>query len=337
MRGNTAAPALLDVQKNLLYLALSNLDAALFQVMYQFKTVSTALFSCALLGRRFSCQQTSGLVLLTAGLMLVEGGQAGEGKAAAPHSSGEGQYAAAAAQSHLVGLAAVAGCCCTSGFASVYFERVLKAGPSLSVVAKNFQLATCALGFALLFGLAKDAGPIAANGFFAGYTPVVWATILLEAGGGLLVGFVLKYADAMLKTFATAISIVTSVLLSTVLLGFWPSSALFPLGALTVVVASALYTAPSLVATDGDHSCGLGGGSKASHMTVCTAVLAGQGYEGAPMMGERTRLLGGNGTTESLPSSGDDDGTRLGRMRDAAPGGGASYQASAASGGHSPP
>ena len=48
---------LYTIQKNLLYLAISNLDAAVFQVTYQAKILTTALFSVLILRRKLSCQK----------------------------------------------------------------------------------------------------------------------------------------------------------------------------------------------------------------------------------------------------------------------------------------
>lgn len=62
-------PSLLyTVQNNLLYLALTNLDAATYQVCYQLKILTTALFSALLLGRKFSPTKWLSLIILTIGV-----------------------------------------------------------------------------------------------------------------------------------------------------------------------------------------------------------------------------------------------------------------------------
>ena len=184
---------LYTVQKNMLYLAVSNLDAAVFQVTYQFKNLTTAIFSCIMLGRTFSSQQLMGLLLLTAGVALVQVDQTNEA------GSGEEKHADQHTQVYLHGIVAVLTACCTSGFAGVYLESVLKGG-QVSVFAKNLQLSAWALIFATLFGVSKDWATIQENGFFYGYTPLVGCVIILEAGGGLVVAVVVKYADSVLKT-----------------------------------------------------------------------------------------------------------------------------------------
>ena len=45
---------LYTVQNNLLYLALTNLDAATYQVCYQLKILTTAMFSAIMLKKHFS-------------------------------------------------------------------------------------------------------------------------------------------------------------------------------------------------------------------------------------------------------------------------------------------
>lgn len=227
---------LYTVQKNLLYVAISNLDAAVFQVTYQAKILTTALFSVLLLKKKLSCQKIVGLILLTMGVALVQLDKVDEN---ASQSYQE--------QHQWKGVLAVLGACCTSGFGGVYFELVLKphqsdnAGPPPSVWAKNVQLSTFALTIALITAFIKDHKAILSDGFFQGYSPLVLLVITLEAGGGLVVAAVIKYADNILKSFATAVSIVTSTIVSMWVFGFIVSK-LFVEGSLLVFVAIGLYS-----------------------------------------------------------------------------------------------
>lgn len=254
--------AIYTVQKNLLYLAISNLDAAVFQVTYQAKILTTAIFSCILLGRKLGWLKIAGLFILTMGVAIVQLDKVEEN---ASKSYQE--------QHQLVGVLAVLGACCTSGFAGVYFELVLKprqsaAGangavegpgrtteeadggglgrdvkprPPPSVWAKNVQLSAFALAIALATVCIKDHNTVLEGGFFQGYSPLVWTVISFEALGGLVTAAVIKYADNILKSFATAVSIVTSTIVSACVFGFVISK-MFVIGCLLVFVAIGLYS-----------------------------------------------------------------------------------------------
>ncbi|KFZ62225.1 UDP-N-acetylglucosamine transporter, partial [Antrostomus carolinensis] len=99
------------LQNNLLYVALSNLDAATYQVTYQLKILTTALFSVSMLSKKLGVYQWLSLVILMTGVAFVQ----------------------------FVGLMAVLIACFSSGFAGVYFEKILKETKQ-SVWIRNIQL-----------------------------------------------------------------------------------------------------------------------------------------------------------------------------------------------------
>lgn len=232
---------LFTIQKNLLYLAISNLDAAVFQVTYQLKILTTAIFSVVLLKKNLTGhRQVLALIVLTLGVALVQMDEVDK------HSGTSYQE-----QRRWVGVLAVLGACCTSGFGGVYFELVLKPHSNTEetsspprhpcVWAKNVQLSTFALIIALITAFLKDHKAIAADGFFQGYSSLVVLVITMQACGGLIVAAVIKYADNILKSFATALSIVTSTLLSSYAFGF-SISTIFIQGCCLQFIAVYLYS-----------------------------------------------------------------------------------------------
>jgi UDP-sugar transporter A1/2/3 len=242
-----AVPAICyTVQKNLLFVAVSNLDAATYQVAYQGKILTTALFSVILLGRKLSWNQILALLLLLAGVALVQLSSDDH------HSHHHDKIAetAAAQDNHLFGYLAVLGACFTSGFASIYFEWVLKGGragesapplPWYDIWVRNFQLAMFASSGAALGVAGGDHRSVEASGLLQGFTPLVWLVVFLQAFGGIVTALVIKFADNILKNFATAVSIVSSVVVSTLFLGFDVTVG-FVIGASLVMAAVVLYT-----------------------------------------------------------------------------------------------
>jgi len=68
-----SVPALLyTVQNNLVYVALGCLEMVTFQVLYQVKLLLTALLAVFFLGQRLSAQRWFALLVLTAGVIIVE-------------------------------------------------------------------------------------------------------------------------------------------------------------------------------------------------------------------------------------------------------------------------
>ncbi|XP_067096279.1 UDP-galactose translocator [Osmerus mordax] len=232
-----AVPSLIyTLQNNLQYVAISNLPAATFQVTYQLKILTTALFSVLMLRKSLSRVQWISLLLLFAGVAIVQVEQEGKVK--------ETSVKGGASQNYAKGLVAVVVSCLSSGFAGVYFEKILK-GSSASVWIRNVQLGI----FGTLMGLLglwwNDGEAMAATerGFLHGYTPMVWGVIFNQAFGGLLVAVVVKYADNILKGFATSFSIIVSTVTSIYLFGFHVDL-LFTVGAGLVIGAVYMYSLP---------------------------------------------------------------------------------------------
>jgi len=227
-------PSLLyTIQNNLLYLALTNLDAATYQVCYQLKILTTALFSATLLQRQFSRTKWVSLVILTVGVAIVQ--ISGSGDKGHKDDAGE-------SHNRFVGLAAVLCAACTSGFSGVYFEKILK-GSSTTLWIRNIQMGLPSILIAYITVLLKDSAAIAEQGFLGGYTTIVWIVVLVQAAGGLIVAVVVKYADNVLKVFATSFSIIISCIISAILFDFRPNFS-FLIGASLVVIATVLYSKP---------------------------------------------------------------------------------------------
>ncbi|XP_031556316.1 UDP-N-acetylglucosamine transporter-like isoform X2 [Actinia tenebrosa] len=224
---------LYTIQNNLLFLALSNLDAATYQVTYQLKILTTALFSVVMLGRRLNKMKWFALVLLMAGVALVEW----------PSGNEKDLKKDISASGKLIGLIAVLCACCSSGFAGVYFEKILK-GTKASIWLRNIQLGSFGVLFGFMAVFVNDGTAVHQSGFFIGYNYITWIVIFLQAFGGLVVAAVVKYADNILKGFATSLSIILSSIVSYYLLkDFYPTS-LFFIGTCAVLLATLLYARP---------------------------------------------------------------------------------------------
>lgn len=242
-----AIPAVLyTLQNTLQYLAVSNLDAATFQVTYQLKILTTAIFSVLMLGTSLSPRKWVSLLLLIVGVSIIQVPQhttvpAMEDAKVWPRTFEElrklGSIAAAkiarsasyegieadrvAEATHMnsrVGLIAVLVACALSGLAGVTFEKILKTSSSAkntTLWVRNCQLSFWSLFPSLFIGVIwKDGDAISKTGFFAGYNWVVWMAILFQAAGGVIVALVINYADNIAKNFATSVSIVLSCVAS---------------------------------------------------------------------------------------------------------------------------
>ncbi|XP_063867302.1 UDP-N-acetylglucosamine transporter-like isoform X2 [Scylla paramamosain] len=268
-----AIPAFLYVvQNNLLFIALSNLDAATYQVTYQLKILTTAIFSWVMLGKRLAPIHWLSLCLLMLGVSLVqvdggnanrstskilpeveamegadpsllggaEGGEAGEGGGEVHPPDAHNAAHPNTEVRRLLGILAVFVSCISSGFSGVYFERLVKKGKQTSLIIRNIQLGVFSIAFAVM-AVSGDSRAIRENGFFQGYSLATWLVVLIQAFGGLMVSVTMKYADNILKGFATSLSIVMSSLVSWLALGDAAPTIQFVIGASIVISSTFLY------------------------------------------------------------------------------------------------
>lgn len=228
-----AVPGVLyTLQNNLLFVALSNLSVGVYQVSAQLKILTTALLSVLLLGRKLSVMQVVSLLVLTVGVALVQ-------VATANHSSSVKDSKDGGSQ--VIGLMAVLMASALSGFAGVYLEKILKKeGKSASLFVRNMQLGLYGMVIGICTVYTNDAIAVREGGFFQGYSRKTMLAIFTHAVGGLLVAMVMKYADNILKGFATSLSIILATGLS-VLFFDADIEGLFIVGTFFVLVAVWIY------------------------------------------------------------------------------------------------
>lgn len=274
-------PAILYVvQNNLQYVAASNLDAATFQVTYQMKILTTAAFSVLLLRRQLTPTKWLALFFLAVGVGIVQI-QSGAGKAKNVSEDLD-------AMNPLLGFFAVTAACFTSGLAGVYFEMVLK-NSQADLWVRNVQLSLFSLLPALLPALfeTQSSFPMA---LFKNFGLWAWATVLTQVLGGLITAVVIKYADNILKGFATSLSIIISFVASVVLFDFTVTLA-FVVGACVVLGSTWLYNQPTAEKDSGDggkNRAGIGLSVKLSFNSNTSSALGSPVESNAPILGQRT-------------------------------------------------
>lgn len=235
------------IQNNLLYVGSTHLDAATSQVTYQLKILTTAIFSVLMLNKKLSKFQWVALIVLFIGVALIET------VAVADHTSGkkiqnhdnvntttfDGQEVSNE-EKPIIGFVAILIACCLSGFAGVYFEKILKDSAHVSLWIRNIQLAAVTIPIGLVQVLIFEHDYMMTKGLFHGFTPLTWLCIVLQVQGGLLVAVVVKFANNILKGFATSLAIVISTVASMFLFNFVLTPT-FVFGATFVICSVMMY------------------------------------------------------------------------------------------------
>lgn len=214
------------------FVALQYIGAGEFTICAQLKILTTAGFAVVVLGRSLSEVKWRALAQLVLGCILV----------ASPSFSSK--HGDTSAYMQVFGYAAVLTEVVLSGFASIYFEKVVKSTTELVTIwERNFQLGIYSVimyGGIIIYEQYFSGGSNS-RALFANWTWITLTVSILGAAGGLLVAATLKYADAILKTLAAAGAIVISTAAGHYLLG-GPLDLVIGTGACVVILSIANYT-----------------------------------------------------------------------------------------------
>uniref|UniRef100_A0A093V2J1 UDP-galactose transporter n=1 Tax=Talaromyces marneffei PM1 TaxID=1077442 RepID=A0A093V2J1_TALMA len=269
-----ALPACLYTLSNSLqYVALSNLDPATYQITYQVKLLFAAVFGLVVLQRYIPARNWGLLLFLAAGVVLLHAPGHESDRLVArdesvhfPRSLEEWKQKKGYSPMKVmkrsasyegieedmllehptldgrVGLIATLCACVASALAAVSFEKVIRdSAAKTSLWVRNVQLALQSVVPAFFVGVIfLDGEVIAKQGFFAGYSWIVWVIIFIQAIGGIGAGYAIAYTDKTAKTIATGFSLVVAILTSLSVFDL-DMSVNFSIGAAIVLIASFLY------------------------------------------------------------------------------------------------
>jgi len=232
------------LQNALLQMSAGHVPVALWQVIYQGKILTTAFLSVVLLQKPVKRVQWLAITIMGAGIAFVQLSKAKEKKQVSMANSKE--------QNIVVGLLMLVMACCCSSFAGVFTEMIFKrvgvAGQSqekTSLWLQNMQMSTYTM-VVLVFSFIYETRQQLATAdsliglVFQGFTIKAGALAVGNAVGGLLVALVIKYANNILRGFASAFSTINVTLLAMACFGFEVHGG-FLVGTSMVIVSAMLY------------------------------------------------------------------------------------------------
>eukprot|EP00730_Choanoeca_flexa_P012760 TRINITY_DN4593_c0_g1_i1.p1 TRINITY_DN4593_c0_g1~~TRINITY_DN4593_c0_g1_i1.p1 ORF type:complete len:328 (+),score=49.72 TRINITY_DN4593_c0_g1_i1:130-1113(+) len=227
-----AVPALLYAFNNNVAILLQHeMDPATFQILCNFKTVTTCLFMFLLLNRRYPWQKWGAAVLIfTAGVVNSSSGL--------QHADDGWQ-----AQESFVtpfGLLLMLVYCASSGFAGAYSEWVMKKHAAESLWTQGFKM--------YLFGAAINAlGYVCHHepgSILQGFTPLTWLIVAGQVTNGLLYAAILKTMSNIARLLVVGAAMILAAVLAQSGLHVHLSAGVWVACALTVL-AYVLYYLPT--------------------------------------------------------------------------------------------
>ncbi|KAK7397412.1 hypothetical protein VNO78_18583 [Psophocarpus tetragonolobus] len=223
------------IHNNVQFATLTYVDTSTYQIMGNLKIVTTGILFRLFLGRRLSNLQWMAIVLLAVGTTTSQVRGCGEASCDSLFS--------APIQGYMLGVLSA----CLSALAGIYTEFLMKKNND-SLYWQNIQLYT----FGTLFNMARLLADDFRGGFengpwwqriFNGYTITTWMVVLNLGSTGLLVSWLMKHADNIVKVYSTSMAMLLTMILSLFLFNFKPTLQLF-LGIIICMMSLHMYFAP---------------------------------------------------------------------------------------------
>ncbi|XP_042420487.1 CMP-sialic acid transporter 1-like isoform X2 [Zingiber officinale] len=229
------------IHNNVQFATLTYVDPSTYQIMGNLKIVTTGILFRFFLKRKLTTLQWMAIVLLTIGTTTSQVKGCGEASCDSLFS--------APIQGYMLGLLSA----CLSALAGVYTEYLMKKNND-SLYWQNVQLYT----FGAIFNMARlivdDFRVEFENGpwwqrLLNGYTVTTWLVVLNLGSSGLLVSWLMKYADNIVKVYSTSMAMLLTMLLSIFLFGLKLTLQLF-LGIIICMISLHMYFAPPHMLVD---------------------------------------------------------------------------------------
>mmetsp|Transcript_4593 Transcript_4593/g.8363 ORF Transcript_4593/g.8363 Transcript_4593/m.8363 type:complete len:365 (+) Transcript_4593:41-1135(+) len=194
------------MQNSIVFSAIAILGPPTFQVFSNFKIVTTAILYRIILGRDLTVIQWLAVVLLFTAMVIV--------KVNVFFNTEEVDGAWASKSELIFGGGLLIFNSFLSAFSGVFNEWLIKKiDPEAPLQFKNMQLYFFGIVLNLIGNLLQGSNGDG-DGFFSGFSPVVWIIILNNAALGMSVAFIMKYADNVVKCFTGAVAVYIATYLS---------------------------------------------------------------------------------------------------------------------------
>lgn len=218
------------IHNNVQFLTLQYVDPSTYQILGNLKIVTTGLLFRIILKRQLNRLQWIALALLMIGATISQ------------ISCDKDSTLAAPLMGYVLGIISA----CLSALAGVYTEKLMKMNND-NLYWQNIQL----YGFGVIFNGLRlffdDINVGYSNGISLwprvvtrGYDIITWFVVFNLAFTGLLVSWIMKYADTIVKVYSTSMAMLVTMLFSIFLFDISPNLQLL-LGILTSSISLRLY------------------------------------------------------------------------------------------------